>query len=89
MIYCDKCKHEFGPKVRTRYIQDDVEEVFFNCPSCHERYTAYYLNDKIRGLQGRLKQLQGRGSGTSFMQTQVQRHIKQEMNRLQEIYGTP
>ena len=51
MIYCNKCKYEFEPKVRTKYIEDDIEEVFFNCPDCNERYTSYYANDKIRTLQ--------------------------------------
>lgn len=74
MVYCDKCKHEFNVKVRTRYIDKDVEEVFFNCPNCHERYTAYYINDKIRKMQKQPKL--------------YRRMIEKEMNKLEEIYST-
>lgn len=83
MVTCNECKHTFGVKVRTRQCGIDVEEVFFNCPNCHERYTAYYINDKIKYLQSKLKSVRGKEKTT------IQRQIKQEMNRLQEIYGTP
>ena len=73
MIHCNKCKYNFEPKVRTRYIEKDVEEVFFNCPKCHERYTAYYMNDKIKQMQ--------KNKAKPIL-------IEREMNRLEEIYST-
>ena len=83
MVTCNECKHKFKVNVRTRQCSIDVQEVFFNCPNCNERYTAYYLNDRIKHLQMKLKRTRGKERATT------QKQIKQEMNRLQEIYGTP
>lgn len=84
MVYCNKCEHEFNPNLRAWDINKDVEEIFFNCPSCHERYTAYYTNDKIKQLQGQLRRLQGRRNGKTF----IKKQIEAEMNRLEKLYGT-
>ena len=84
MIYCNECKYEFEPKVRTKHIENDVEEVFFNCPECHERYTAYYLNDKIKKLQKQIK----KNPYNKYKQKQLQKQAEEEMNRLEEIYST-
>lgn len=73
-VHCDKCKKDFKVKVRTKWLDKDVEEVFFNCPNCHERYTAYYINDKIRKMQKQPKL--------------YRRMIEKEMNKLEEIYST-
>lgn len=51
MVNCNKCNKNFDVKVRTRQIDKDVEEVFFNCPHCHERYTAYFTDKNIREKQ--------------------------------------
>ena len=82
MVYCNKCNHEFNITVRTKCVKDDVKEVFFNCPNCHERYTAYYLNNKIKKMQ---KQL--RGLKTSTLKNNYMQQIAKEMNRLKEIYS--
>lgn len=87
MVCCNECKHEFEVSVRTRYIKDDIEEVFFNCPECNERYTAYYLNDKIKDMQKKLV-YQARRNGKHILVEKLQEDMLNEMNRLEEIYST-
>lgn len=84
MVCCNECKHEFEVSVRTRYIKDDIEEVFFNCPECNERYTAYYLNDKIKKQQKQIKN----NHMNKYKQKQLKKQAEEEMNRLEEIYST-
>lgn len=84
MVYCNECKHEFEIKVRTKHIKDDIEEVFFNCPNCHERYTSYYTNDKIKGLQKQVHLTMPKRNG----KTALMNKIKEEMNKLEESIDT-
>lgn len=84
MVNCNECKHEFEIKVRVRHIQADVEEVFFNCPNCHERYTSYYLNDNIKQKQKQLKRVKADSLVAKMLVTQ----IEQEMNLLEKQYST-
>lgn len=88
MIYCNKCKYEFKVKVRTKHIEKDIEEVFFNCPNCHERYTSYYTNNKIKELQEKLIYW-SRRSGKETSSIKWQKEIEEEMNNLELQYGTP
>lgn len=90
MVYCNKCKHEFEVKVKTKHIENDVEEVFFNCPHCHERYTAYYTNDKIKQLQKILLPW-GRRNGKTNITKQIEaitKQIEAEMKRLEGLFST-
>ena len=83
MVYCNECKKEFEVKVRTRQLDNDAKEIFFNCPECNERYTAYYTNDKIKQLQKQI--LMPRRHG----ETALMNKIEKEMNNLkEEIYST-
>lgn len=82
MITCDKCKKKFNPEVRTWHVGEDgknVEEVFFNCPRCNERYTAYYLNEYIKDKQVKLRKL-------NKERTKLQADMENEMNRLHKEY---
>lgn len=88
MVYCNKCKHGFEVKVRTKHIENDVEEVFFNCPNCNEMYTSYYLNHSIRKLQKRLIYW-SRRNGKADTSIKLQEQIEKEMNSLELQYGTP
>lgn len=84
MVCCNECKHEFEVSVRTRYIKDDIEEVFFNCPGCNERYTAYYTNNRIKELQKQIPLTMPKRNG----KTALMNKIKEEMDRLEIMIGT-
>lgn len=84
MIYCNECKYEFEPKVRIKYIDKDIEEIFFNCPNCNERYTAYYRNDKVKKLQKELNKI----PYNKYRRNIIKKQIEKEMNRLEELYST-
>ena len=82
------------PRIRTKQLDKEVEEVFFNCPECNGRYTAHYLNDKIKQLQ---KQVKDNWKQMHFAEdkeplrkatSELQNEMENEMNRLEEIYST-
>lgn len=88
MVNCNNCKKDFEVKVRTRQLENDAEEIFFNCPECNERYTAYYTNDKIRKLQEKIRLVGGRRNGKTDTVMNWTKQIEKEFNRLKEIYST-
>ncbi len=50
-VVCDKCKHEFKVKpnrIKTKYITDDVEKMYFKCPTCKEEYIVGYRDSEVR-----------------------------------------
>lgn len=50
-VVCDKCKHEFKVKpnrIKTKYITDDVEKMFFKCLKCKEEYIVGYRDSEVR-----------------------------------------
>ena len=86
MVNCNNCKKDFEVKVRTKQLDNDAEEIFFNCPECNERYTAYYSNDKIKKLQEKLIYW-SRRNGKATRCIKWQEDVEEEMNRLKEIYS--
>lgn len=51
-VICDVCGHRFKMKKakKVRRINEDIEEVYFECPHCETDYHSYYINDEIRDL---------------------------------------
>ncbi len=50
-VVCDKCKHEFKVKpnrIKTKYITDDVEKMYFKCPKCKDEYIVGYRDSEVR-----------------------------------------
>ncbi len=50
-VVCDKCTHEFKVKpnrIKTKYVTDDVEKMYFNCPKCKEQYIIAYRDNEVR-----------------------------------------
>lgn len=52
---CNKCNEEFEIKPRIKKYADAVEETFFTCPHCNERYSSFFTNNDIRKKQKLLK----------------------------------
>lgn len=70
--------------METRNINDNVEEVFFDCPDCHERYISHYTNDKIKNLQHEMK----KSASSKYKRRIITKQIEEEMDRLKELIGT-
>jgi hypothetical protein len=84
MIYCNECKYEFDIKPRVKHYSKGVEEVFFNCPHCHERYTSYFTNPKIRKQQRII-----RSTKDQILIKKLQVILKKDMDNLKEkMLGT-
>jgi len=56
-IHCDVCDEQIVIKPQLKKHGDGVQETYFNCPHCDERYTAYVTNAEIRKRQREIKRL--------------------------------
>lgn len=57
---CDKCKKLFIPTLKTKKSDkgDRVHKIWFKCPYCKNKYTAYYTDKNIRKLQFEQRKIQ-------------------------------
>lgn len=56
-VVCDKCSKKFEIKVKTRKLPLGVEEVYFTCPHCKEKYVSYYTDPEIREKQKKINKI--------------------------------
>jgi hypothetical protein len=58
---CDNgCNEEFEineTDIKTAVVCDDIEEHYFSCSHCGEKYVAYYTNSEIKSNLVKLKAL--------------------------------
>jgi transcription elongation factor Elf1 len=48
-VNCDNCGKSFKiKKLKTKWINDNVQRVYFTCPYCKQEYTSFYTDDRIR-----------------------------------------
>lgn len=101
-VSCDKCSYEFKVKpgkVRTKFITNEIEKMYFKCPKCRKEYIVAYrdkevLNNTIRihSITRQIRQGQGKLSEYEFEALQnefeglKQRNLELS-NRYKAIYG--
>lgn len=85
MIYCDKCKHEFTPDLKTRNRGVAVRETYFRCPKCRAHYTAFFTNQEARRLQRVIQNLTKQGKYAELRK--VKSELAVIMNDLKNKYG--
>ncbi len=55
LAYCDECLGEYVPKLKIKKYKCGIEETYFKCPHCNDKYTAFYTDRKIRKQQKELR----------------------------------
>lgn len=54
-VNCDKCKKDFIIKLKVKKHKEGIEELYFKCPHCKERYTSYYIDREGKELQKKIR----------------------------------
>lgn len=56
---CDSCRKKLKfEKPKKRKLNDQVSEIYFECPNCGEEFHSYYENKKVRELMKENRELQ-------------------------------
>ena len=56
-VNCNECNEAFKIDTKVEKHGKDIEEVYFICPNCNERYTAYFTDKHIRTKQKKVEDL--------------------------------
>lgn len=56
-VKCDSCNKEFEIKLQVKKHPGAVEETYFICPKCKERYVSYFTDKDIRAKQKQINKL--------------------------------
>ena len=56
-LKCDSCYKEFELKVKIKKHTRLIEETYFKCPHCKERYSSYFTDEHIRSKQDQINLL--------------------------------
>ncbi|XZJ40573.1 hypothetical protein ACSXCW_02705 [Clostridium perfringens] len=96
IVKCDKCKKEFEVRQEIEKVKGDIRRVYFICPSCGEKYIAYYLSNKIEHKQEKIKKLvlklnkyfKGTEKGEKYLveYEDLRKEIKLDMQELKERF---
>lgn len=58
-VSCDNCGEAFKiKKLKTTWIDDNVQRTYFICPHCNKEYTSYYTDKRIRKNIKEIEKLQ-------------------------------
>lgn len=88
-VICDKCKAEFIIELmKVENIKGDIRRVYFVCPKCGEKYTCYYLTNRIENMQKNTKKLlekflKGKGGYEEYLLSK--KRTEAEMERIENI----
>lgn len=52
LTICDKCNHKYNIEQKDLKIErkEDIEETYFDCPKCNEKYIVMRTNEEVRKL---------------------------------------
>ena len=50
------CKFRFEPEIKRKTINEDIQDIYFECPRCKEQYHVAYTNAEIRKLNAEMQQ---------------------------------
>ncbi|EOU2128062.1 TPA: hypothetical protein ACF2DS_000754 [Clostridium perfringens] len=86
VVKCDKCHIEFEICTQTEKIKNDIEMIYFVCPSCGEKYKCFITNSKIRNKQDQVRKLRGELEKTNSIGQRVKlekkiTHLRQEITK--------
>ncbi|MFL0197286.1 hypothetical protein ACJDU8_17225 [Clostridium sp. WILCCON 0269] len=60
-VCCDKCNKNFKiKKLKTKWIDDNVQRTYFTCPYCKKEYTSFYKDKRIIKNLKEIEELQKR-----------------------------
>lgn len=101
-VCCDKCGNEFKikpGKVKTKFITNEIEKMYFKCPECRKEYIVAYRDKEVMtnttrliSITRQIRQGQGKLSEYEFEALQnefeglKQRNLELS-NRYKAIYG--
>ncbi|NMM62358.1 hypothetical protein HBE96_06580 [Clostridium sp. P21] len=81
-ISCDSCNRRFKiKKLKTEWINSNVQKVYFTCPYCKKDYTCFYVDKRVRKNIKKIDNLKK-------LYDEIVRENKEILQQLKEKYET-
>ena len=86
---CRECNKKFDAVIKRRMTNEDIQDIYFECPHCNEQFHIAYTNAIIRSYNAEMQQvraelLQDKDNKQLFakMQTMMRKHkaMMEELN---------
>lgn len=79
-MQCDDCHKTFEvKKLKTKWIDDNVQRIYFTCPYCGKEYISFYKDKRIRKNIKEIEKIQKRYD-------EIVKENKEIMQELKEKY---
>jgi len=54
---CEVCKKHFDAIIKKEMLDADIQEIYYECPRCRERYHISYTNTEMRSYYNLLQEM--------------------------------
>jgi ribosomal protein L31 len=79
-VNCDRCGKQFEiKKLKTKWIDENVQRTYFVCPYCKQDYTSFYADKRVRKNIKEIEKLQKKYD-------EIVKENKEVMQELREKY---
>lgn len=78
-VCCDTCEKTFKiKKLKTKWINDNVQKTYFICPFCKKEYTSFYTDKRIRKNIKEIEKLQKRYDEIVIENKEIMKELREK-----------
>jgi transcription elongation factor Elf1 len=79
MLHCDNCHKQFKiRKLKTKWIDDNVQRTYFICPYCKQEYTSFYTDKRVRKNIKKIEKLQSEMESITEQNKEIMQELRQK-----------
>lgn len=78
-VNCDRCGKQFGiKKLKTKWIDENVQRTYFVCPYCKQEYTSFYADKRVRKNIKKIEKLQSEMEDITKQNKEIMQELRQK-----------
>lgn len=78
-IECNNCHKQFKiRKLKTKWIDDNVQRTYFICPYCKQEYTSFYTDKRVRKNIKKIEKLQSEMESITEQNKEIMQELRQK-----------
>ncbi|MBV4450261.1 hypothetical protein KM792_11450 [Clostridium tyrobutyricum] len=78
-IECDNCHEQFKiTKLKTKWIDENVQRTYFVCPYCKQEYTSFYTDKRVRKNIKKIEKLQSEMEDITKQNKSIMEELREE-----------
>ncbi|MBV4432407.1 hypothetical protein GTH52_07115 [Clostridium tyrobutyricum] len=78
-LNCDTCGKQFKiKKLKTKWIDENVQRTYFVCPYCKQEYTSFYTDKRVRKNIKKIEKLQSEMESITKQNKSIMEELREE-----------